>query len=174
MSKILSFPSHRSPAGSLFFSGAPPEALSALLNRADMLVDSAEPELLGAVAKWPESLDARIALYKFYFRRGRYEEAERAIWATLREAARQSGFRWNYRLLTSDSADWEDHQAPSRLYLFSLKALGVVRLRRGKTDAARRVLSKLLELDPHDGIGGGAFLSIAEEFESQGEENSGD
>lgn len=167
MSKLIQFPSTRTPSGSLLFSGAPPEALSARLTQRGMLIDdtSAETELVAAVSTWPRSLDARIALYKFYFRRGRYVEAERAILATLREAAQQSGFRWNYRLLRPDTADWEDHQAPSRLYLFSLKALGVVRLRRGKVGAARRVLSKLLELDPHDGVGGGAFLSIAREFE---------
>lgn len=166
MSKILSFTS-RHEGGSLFFSGEPPEGLAPLSARGGVLNDNgaAESELLGVISRCPEALDAHIALYKFYFRRGRYVEAERAVWATLREAARQAGFRWNYRLIEPGSADWEDYRAPARLYLFSLKALGVVRLRRGKTAAARRVLSKLLELDPHDGIGGGAFLAIATEFE---------
>ena len=64
------------------------------------------------------------------FRTGRYREAEGAVWQALREAARQVGFRRNYRLLGSDSADWLNDQSVSRLYLFSLKALGVIRLRR--------------------------------------------
>jgi tetratricopeptide (TPR) repeat protein len=166
VSKLVTFPSRRA-GGSLLFSAAPPAPLSAHLNTRHGLMDDPDGEaaLLGAVTEWPRSLDARIALYKFYFRRGRYVDAERAVWATLREAARQSGFRWNYRLLRPDTADWEDHAGPARLYLFSLKALGVVRLRRGKIEAARRVLEKLLELDPHDGVGGEAFLSIALTFE---------
>ena len=40
----------------------------------------------------------------------------------------------------------------------------MIRLRRAKVEAARRVLEKLLELDPVDEIGGGAFLHIARAF----------
>lgn len=164
MSKVVAFPAHRS-GGSLFFSGEPPEALAAVSSDGALNGD-AEGELLAIIARYPEALDARIALYKFYFRRGHYVEAERAAWGTLREAARQGRFTRNYRRLTPASADWEDHRAPARLYLFSLKALGVIRLRRGKTASARRVLTKLLELDPQDGVGGGTFLNIARQFES--------
>jgi Flp pilus assembly protein TadD len=55
----------------------------------------------------------------------------------------------------------------SRVYLFSLKALGVVRLRRGRVADAERVLTKLLELDPQDEIGGRNFLDIATSFREQ-------
>jgi len=98
------------------------------------------------------------------FRIGRYREAEGAVWRALREAARQGGFRHNYRLLGSNSADWLNDQSASRLYLFSLKALGVIRLRRGRIALAKRVLAKVLELDPQDELGAGNFLAIARGF----------
>jgi hypothetical protein len=39
--------------------------------------------------------------------------------------------------------------------------LGVIRLRRNRVRLAECVLSKLLELDPQDEIGGSNFLQIA-------------
>lgn len=133
------------------------------LARAGLETDpAARGELLrAALAEHPGALDAHIALYKLCFRTGRHREAERAVWHALGEAARQGGFRRNYRLLGPSSADWLNEQSVSRLYLFSLKALGVVRLRRGRIALAERVLSKVLELDPQDELGAGNFRSIA-------------
>ena len=93
--------------------------------------------------------------------------AEAAVWEALRRAAACAGFSRNYRRLHPASADWRTRRGAARLYLFSLKALGVIRLRRGKVDNARRVLEKLLELDPGNEIGGEAFLQIARAFEEE-------
>jgi len=123
--------------------------------------------LLQAREKWPNYADAHIALYKFYFVNKRYAEAERAVWNALRIAADEAGFTRNYRRLTPASSNWEIRHGPVRLYLFSLKALGVIRLRRAKVKLAKTVLQKLLELDPVDEIGGGAFLSIARSFDEE-------
>lgn len=131
-------------------------------NQSDPLAK--ERILLGAMQRWPDALDTYIALYKLYFRTARYQDAERQVWRTLTEAARQGGFRRNYRLLTADSAPWLEDKSVARLYLFSLKALGVIRLRQEKVVRAHQVLSKLLELDPADEIGGSNFLLIAERF----------
>lgn len=149
-----------------FFSDNLPEALGLLLYQACGKQDPKEKEalLLQALARWPDALDAHIALYKLYFRTARYEEAERQVWRTLKTSARLGGFRWNYRMLTPDTAAWLKDQSVARLYLFSLKALGVVRLRRGRVVLAYRVLSKLLELDSNDEIGGSNFLGIAQRF----------
>lgn len=151
----------------LFFSNTTPAGLVQMLNNANAATDAHETETLlrQAVAAWPEGLDAHIALYKFYFRTGQYRAAEQAVWVALKAAARQGGFRWNYRLLTPDSADWLDDHTVSRLYLFSLKALGVIRLRRGRLELAKRVLSKVMDLDPHDEVGAGNFLAIAQSFD---------
>lgn len=153
-------------SGRAFFSDNPPKELRYLLNSA---LCAERPEvvealLLEARRRWPQEADAHIGLYKFYFVSTRYAEAEAAVWAALRAAAGAAGFDRNYRRLHPDSADWSLRRGPERLYLFSLKALGVIRLRRAKVEQARQVLEKLLELDPGDEIGGGAFLHIARSF----------
>ncbi len=146
-----------------FFSDHTPDGLALLLLKADRAKTAEKRgELLRqAVSDWPNELDGYIALYKYYFRTAQYREAEKAVWATLREAARQGGVTRNYRRLTPESADWLNDKSVSRLYLFSLKALGVIRLRQGRIRLAECVLSKLLELDPQDEIGGSNFLQIA-------------
>ncbi|GGB93002.1 hypothetical protein GCM10011352_18860 [Marinobacterium zhoushanense] len=147
-----------------YFSDNLPDQLSLLLYQASTKSDPLEKEhmLLDALARWPGVLDTYIALYKLYFRTARYREAECQVWRTLNEASRQGGFSRNYRLLSRLSAPWLEDQSVARLYLFSLKALGVIRLRRGRVKLAHGVLSKLLELDPTDEIGGSNFLGIAE------------
>ncbi|WP_432695100.1 hypothetical protein ACQUQP_11120 [Marinobacterium sp. YM272] len=149
-----------------FFSDNLPAELGLLLYQASGKADPAEKEalLLAALKRWPEALDTHVALYKLYFRTARYEDAERQVWRTLKTSARIGGFRWNYRLLEPETAAWLEDQTVARLYLFSLKALGVVRLRRGRVVLAHRVLSKLLQLDVNDEIGGSNFLAIAQRF----------
>lgn len=149
--------------GRAFFSGDAPQPLRYLLHAATTSDNFATTErlLLEARSRWPEYADAHVALYKFYFVAVRYVDAERAVWRALRDAARCGGFDRNYRRLHSQSAQWSARDGAARWYLFNLKALGVVRLRRMRPLAAQRVLKKLLELDLVDEIGGGAFLQIA-------------
>ncbi|WP_455232784.1 hypothetical protein [Geopseudomonas aromaticivorans] len=164
MAEVLLFATERA-----FFSESTPQKLRFLLNHALCAATPAGVEalLLEARRRWPQEADAHIGLYKFYFVSRRYREAEAAVWAALREAAAVAGFDRNYRRLHAGSADWSRRQGGERLYLFSLKALGVIRLRRAKVAAARCVLEKLLELDPFDEIGGGAFLQIAHAFDEE-------
>lgn len=152
-----------------YFSDNSPAPLRFLLLNASQSTDadSTEKLLLQAREKWPEYADAHIALYKFYFVTKRYKEAERAVWNALRIASSEAGFNRNYRRLTPVSVDWAVRTGPIRLYLFSLKALGVIRLRQAKVRLAKQVLQKLLELDPVDEIGGGAFLDIARSFDEE-------
>jgi tetratricopeptide (TPR) repeat protein len=161
MAEVLPFGSKRA-----FFSDSTPVELRYVLNSA-LCAESPEimeALLLKARRGWPREPDVHISLYKFYFVSNRYEKAEAAVWAALRAAAEDLGINRNYRRLSPQSADWTQRQGPERLYLFSLKALGVIRLRRARVSQARAVLEKLLELDPQDEIGGEAFLHIARSF----------
>lgn len=146
-----------------FFSARAPQPLRYLLHAATLAENAGQTEtlLLDARERWPREPDAHIALYKFYFVTARYSDAERAVWRSLREAAASAGITRNYRRLSAHSANWQTREGPTRWYLFNLKALGVVRLRSERAQAAQPVLEKLLELDPCDEIGGGAFLQIA-------------
>ncbi len=149
-----------------FFSQTTPNALRQILNTAIATKDLQHKEQLleKARSQWPDEPDIHIALYKFLFVSAQYNKAEASVWRALVLAAQKVGFNRNYKRLTAQSADWDNHTGYERLYLFSLKALGVCRLRRGRVLAARSVLSKLHQLDPHDCIGGLAYLHIAEAF----------
>lgn len=123
-----------------------------------------ENRLLSIRDQWPLCVDSYIALFKFYFRVARYVEAERIVWVAMAMIAERTGFAKNYRLLNASTIDWLVHESDQRHFLFCMKALGVIRLRRGKILLAKTVLSKLAELDPHDEIGGASYLYIVESF----------
>ena len=161
MTNVLQFKEPRA-----FFSRNTPERLQIILDKALSSDDLCEKEssLLNARNKWPGEPDSHISLYKFYFVDAQYNKAEAAVWAALRQASGIAGFNRNYRRLNSQSADWSKHEGAERFYLFSLKALGVCRLRRGRVLAAYSVLKKLCELDEYDEIGGSAYFKIASSF----------
>ncbi|OSM00424.1 hypothetical protein MAIT1_00940 [Magnetofaba australis IT-1] len=147
-----------------FFSPHAPADVVAALQQARDTDDSSQREAQFQVIlkRWPSCLDGHIVWIKFLFGQNRLREAEAAAWTALREASRQGGFPRNYRVLTKEQAPWLAEGSSARLYLFCLKALGVVRLRRGRLTQSHTALSKLLELDRHDEIGGGSFLEIVE------------
>ncbi len=161
MSNVLHFQGERA-----FFSRNTPARLQVLLDHALAADDvlSRERSLLNARKDWPNEPDAHISLYKFYFVEAQYQKAEAAVWSALKCAAAGIGCNRNYRRLSADSADWGKREGSERFYLFSLKALGVCRLRRGRVRAAYAVLKKLNELDAYDEIGGNAFFNIASSF----------
>jgi tetratricopeptide (TPR) repeat protein len=109
----------------------------------------------------PHCLAVYFALYKFYFYRGRLLEAERATLDGLAEAAEQGGFSCDWEQLHAGSTDWTPATGPARFYLFSLKALAFIRLRRGRISEATAILARLAELDPADQVGGSVIRSLA-------------
>lgn len=121
----------------------------------------AETLLLEAHAFDPSCLPVYFALYKFYFYKSRLADAERIALAALDAAASQARIPADWRQLTAQSADWTDTRGPQHFYLFSLKALAFIRLRRGRVDAARVLLAKLADLDPRDTVGGSVIGSLA-------------
>ncbi|MEM0910548.1 MAG: hypothetical protein AAGJ37_06205 [Pseudomonadota bacterium] len=146
-----------------FFSDSTPSPLRSLLLRANGSEDNqAKTELLlQAVNRFSDNMDAHIALYKFYFRTGQWRKAEVAAIHALKVSAANGGFDRNYRKLNVKSTDWLAENSAARFYLFTLKALGVIRLRSEKVTAALWPLEKLKELDPYGEIGGLTFYDIA-------------
>jgi tetratricopeptide (TPR) repeat protein len=124
----------------------------------------AETLLKAAQHADPHCLAVYFALYKFYFYRGRLIEAERAALDGLAVAAAQGRFASDWEILHTGSADWTRATGPVRFYLFSLKALAFIRLRRGRTTEAAAILAKLAELDPTDQVGGSVIRSLAEKI----------
>jgi hypothetical protein len=121
----------------------------------------AENVLWEARAEDPTCLPVYFALYKFYANSKMLDRAERAARLALAESSRQAGF----------SADWEKlDPAHDKLYaseaglfyLFSLKALSFIKLRRQHWDEAGAILSHLARLDPEDRCGGSVVRGLAE------------
>ncbi len=123
--------------------------------------ERAERFLWQAHRNAPDALPVYFSLYKFYFYRGNLEQAELAARMGLLTAAQQGKFNADWRDLKPDSAAWGDYDAPSHFYLFTLKALAFICLRRGNVRESSAILSKLEELDPADSVGSSVIRSIA-------------
>jgi hypothetical protein len=79
----------------------------------------------------------------------------------LQAAAKACGFDANWQSLQPDSTGWSDCANPAHFYLFTLKALAFIRLRRGDQIESAAVLDKMTELDPADSVGASVIRSIA-------------
>ena len=124
----------------------------------------AEGLLRQAIAHMPEQLALKVALYKLYAYSNRFAESLVVINQTLQQAADNCGFNADWANLTAASTQWFPATGDKRLYLYSLKATGFVKLRSGDIDGAFQVLSKLLELDPQDQVGGSVVFEMAEQM----------
>lgn len=153
-----------SPARPLF-GGETSEEVSALLVRAmENYADTqlAETLLWKAHKNAPEALPVYFSLYKFYFYKADLKNAERAARMALQAAAKAGGFEPDWQALNLESTDWSDYANPAHFYLFSLKALAFIRLRRFELVEVAAILDKLAELDPADTVGASVIRSIAE------------
>ncbi len=151
-------------ANRAFYAGTLPAKVGVLLDEAmSAYADTARAEnlLKQAHREAPEALPVYFSLYKFYFYKGRLEDAERSARQALETAARQGGFSSDFRLLKAGTADWSRHDGPEHFYLFSLKALAFIRLRQGDQRGCEEILEKLGELDKADTVGGSVIGSSA-------------
>jgi tetratricopeptide (TPR) repeat protein len=123
--------------------------------------DRAEQLLWDAHKLNPEQLEVYIALYKFYFYKKRLAEAEKVAREALAVSARVGKFPADWQMLTRDSADWQQHDGPERVYLYTMKALGFIRLRLDDYQEGEAILNKLQILDPDDQVGGSVLLELA-------------
>ncbi len=113
-------------------------------------------------------LQTYFALYKFYCYQGRLQDAEREVIAALEEASRQGNFPYEYRRLARQSFHWNMYASEAGLfYLYSLKALAFIKLRRGKEAEAQLILAAIAELDPEDRCGASVIMSLADALSEQ-------
>jgi multidrug efflux pump subunit AcrA (membrane-fusion protein) len=154
--------------------GSVPPPADALLARARAAwrdVPAATALLAEALATAPHCLPLHYARYKFHSSHGQYALAEAAARAALAEAARQAGLPPDWQALghggdpTIDPGfdpgiDWADVHGAAHFYLFTLKALAYLRLRRGDLAEADALLDALARLDPHDRVGAAVTRSL--------------
>ncbi len=121
-----------------------------------------EQALRQGLQRRPDDLASHFALYKLLFRQFRLAEAEQAAHSALSCSARLGGFDPRWEQLGPHSADWSAVQSPAHFYLFTLKALGFILLRRHAFDGCRQILDKLQELDPQDSVGFSVIRAYAD------------
>lgn len=149
--------------GVLFASDMPPE-IDTILQEAVVLyedTEQAEARLQKAFAMAPERLEVYVALYKFYFYKNRIDEAETIALKALTEAAKQGCFSAEWSCLNSESSEWSPAADAQRFFLYTLKALAFINLRKGNNHNAEALLNKLLELDPRDQVGASVIRDLA-------------
>lgn len=124
-------------------------------SRTERLIDDARHAL-------PMRLELDIAMYKLHAYSGRLDSAEALILATLERAAAAGGFDADAARLDAADPRWFQATGSERVYLYSLKALGFVRLRREDLAGALEALDALGRLDPGDQVGGSVVRELAE------------
>ena len=87
-------------------------------------------------------------------------EAERVARIGLDAAALQGGFPADWSQLTAGSTDWTA-AGPARFFLFTMKALAFIELRRHNRVKALAILAKMAEIDPADQVGYGTIAALA-------------
>ncbi|MHB1282088.1 MAG: hypothetical protein ACYCYL_12795 [Acidithiobacillus sp.] len=75
-------------------------------------------------------------------------QAASPLETALASGARLGGPPPNWQHLAPGTADWSVIHSPAHFYLFTLKALSFILLRRKQLDECREVLEKIGELDP--------------------------
>jgi tetratricopeptide (TPR) repeat protein len=132
----------------------------------------AEAHLRNAIDLAPWHVAVHIGLYRFYFYKGRLQEALRVAANCLEDAAARIGIAGDWREVRAQDAEFGSYEAVlPRFYLFTLKAYGYLHMRLGDLEAGRAVTAKLLELDPQDKLGGKILLNVLERAGSDDDED---
>jgi tetratricopeptide (TPR) repeat protein len=102
-----------------------------------------------------------IALYRFYFYKGRLAEALSIAEACLLRAAIENSLPLDWRNSTADGAEFSNFEALwPRFFMFVLKGYAYLNLRLGDLEEGREAALKLLELDPADKVGAAVLLAV--------------
>ncbi len=108
-----------------------------------------------------------IALYRFYFYKGRCGEALSIARICLSKAAREKNFPADWRDLRPGDADFADFEdLLARFFMFCLKGYAYLCMRLGDLAEGRAAVEKLLELDATDKINAKLLLGILERAET--------
>lgn len=145
--------------------GLPPEA-EKYLRLAGQAYHEDEVALAHLQSAWeaaPGHAAVYISRYRFFFYKGRLEEALDVAVECLRKAATDLGIAQDWRLVKVKDADFGRFESIlPRFFLFTLKGYGYLQMRLGNLDEGRAALDKLLELDPADKTGGKVLMQVLE------------
>jgi hypothetical protein len=114
--------------------------------------DQAAAILWTAVLSAPGCLPVYYLLYKLHAGLGELDLALRAASTGLAMAAQAAGLPSDWRAVQPGVADFNS-PGPARFWLFTLKALAFIHLRRHERDIAAGFIEQIGRLDPDDQIG---------------------
>ena len=121
----------------------------------------AEGHLFQAQALAPGHAAVLIALYRYYFYKGRLANALEVAQRCLVRAARDNGLDEDWQRVQRCDAEFGSYDAVlPRFYLFTLKAYGYLQMRLGRLEESRIALDKMLELDPTDKLNASVLLKV--------------
>lgn len=143
-----------------------------LQEAADAYADGeSEQHLLRAYFLAPHNLTVLVALYRFYYYQHRLGDALVVANRALEASGNRLSLPEDWRHLDELCIGFAATQSMGllRFYLLALKGAGYLNLRGGDIKAGRRMLVKVLEVDPKDQLGAGALLAVIEQMEIRGE-----
>lgn len=121
----------------------------------------AERHLFQAQALAPGHAAVLIALYRFYFYKGRLADALEVAGRCLAKAARDNRLNEDWSRVQRGDAEFGSYDAIlPRFYLFTLKAWGYLQMRLGRLEESHDALTKMLELDPSDKLNATVLLEV--------------
>jgi tetratricopeptide (TPR) repeat protein len=122
----------------------------------------AEMHLALATAVAPNNPVVKVGEYRYYFYKGRLEEALRVATECMRVVAGELGLPLQWQSVEPQHADFGEDEPAHRFYLFCLKAYAYLLLRLNHMDEGREAVDKLLQLDPANKVGGRVLLDVLE------------
>ncbi|WP_395666759.1 hypothetical protein [Methylocella sp.] len=133
--------------------------------------DLAETLLFEALDAAPGHPAVLIGLYRFYFYKGRLNEALGVAKTCLAKSLAGLGLPDDWRAVRPEDADFGSFAAVlPRFFAFTLKGYAYLNMRIGEIEAGREAVRKLLELDPTDKVGAGLLLDVADRMGADDED----
>ncbi|MEM5345607.1 hypothetical protein [Paraburkholderia azotifigens] len=136
----------------LFGGDVPPAVLRLIEGTRGGSSDDVAVALWTAVLSHPRCLPPYYLLYKFHANRGELGEAQEVATKALAVAARQASIDIHWSAVQPGDTDFTI-PGPARFWLFTLKALAFISVRRGERAVALKLIAKLRRLDPIDCVG---------------------
>lgn len=118
-----------------------------------------EAALWTAVTTAPDQLPVYYLLYKMHAGRGELDLALQAARKGLMAAAQAAQLSLDWQAVAPGATDFSVPGA-ARFWLFTLKALAFIHLRRGERDVAAALVARLRLLDPHDHLGASVIEAL--------------
>ncbi|MGR9074485.1 MAG: hypothetical protein ACU833_15595, partial [Gammaproteobacteria bacterium] len=122
----------------------------------------AELPLLQAFLRAPASLNVLVALNRFYYYQHRLADALLISENALGIIRRKIEFPddWRSLELRHISESPRDRLSWIRLYLFTLKSIGFLKMRLNELESSKAIFEKVVALDSEDRIGAGPLLEL--------------